>query len=107
MPVCWAPPPLAPSARLAAVGVRCGGKCKALYNTAGHHAQTCVCHLWSASGYHRGHEDLLAIWKELSVCAGVPVMILPAKLQWQVLTCDNRHADIKWDWPTQGGMAVI
>eukprot|EP00961_Rhodomonas_salina_P274504 3708875-Rhodomonas_salina.1 len=58
------PPP--PSARLAAAGVRCGGrlKCKALYDAAGHHAQTCVCH--SRSAYHRGHEDLLAIWKELS-----------------------------------------
>eukprot|EP00961_Rhodomonas_salina_P241779 3266080-Rhodomonas_salina.1 len=56
------PPPQA--ARLAAAGVRCGCKCKALYDAAGHHAQTCVCHLQSA--YHRGHEDLLAVWKELS-----------------------------------------
>eukprot|EP00961_Rhodomonas_salina_P016109 216733-Rhodomonas_salina.1 len=99
------PPP--PSARLAAAGVRCGSKCKALsgYNAAGHHAQTCVCH--SRSAYHRGHEDLLAIWKELSVCAGVPVTVLPAKLLLPVLTCEDRHSDIKWDWQTLRGVVVI
>eukprot|EP00961_Rhodomonas_salina_P287754 3887754-Rhodomonas_salina.1 len=96
--------PLPPSAHLEAAGVRCGGKCKALYYAARHHAQTCVCHLLSA--YHRGHKDL-QIWKELSVCAGVPVTILPAKLQQPVLTGVDSHADIKWDWPTLRGVAVM
>eukprot|EP00961_Rhodomonas_salina_P259868 3511823-Rhodomonas_salina.1 len=77
------PPP--PSARLAAAGVLCGGKCKALYHAAGHHAQTC----------------------ELSVRAGVPATILPSKLPTLLLTGDDRHADIKWDWPGQRGVAIV
>eukprot|EP00961_Rhodomonas_salina_P160517 2161095-Rhodomonas_salina.3 len=38
-----------------AAGVQCGGKCKALYDAAGHHAQTraCVCH--SRSAYPARH----------------------------------------------------
>eukprot|EP00961_Rhodomonas_salina_P150666 2029140-Rhodomonas_salina.2 len=37
---------------LAAARVRCSGKCKALYDAAGHHAQTCVCHSESLSAYY-------------------------------------------------------
>eukprot|EP00961_Rhodomonas_salina_P302991 3941052-Rhodomonas_salina.1 len=54
-----------------------------------------------------GHEDLLAIWKELCVCAGVPATILPSKLPSPVLTGDDRHTDIKWDWPTLRGVAIV
>eukprot|EP00961_Rhodomonas_salina_P071122 955008-Rhodomonas_salina.1 len=101
--------PPTPSARLAAAGVRCRGKCKAPYYSAGHHTQTCVCHSLSAYYSLRGHEDLLAVWKELSVCAGVPVMILPSnlKLPRPVLTGDNWHSDIKWDWPTLRGVVIV
>eukprot|EP00961_Rhodomonas_salina_P138359 1861108-Rhodomonas_salina.1 len=46
-------------------------------------------------------------YSELSVCAGVPATILPSKLPRPVLTGNARHADIKWDWPTRRGVAVV
>eukprot|EP00961_Rhodomonas_salina_P286365 3869516-Rhodomonas_salina.5 len=36
-----------------------------------------------------------------------PATILPSKLPWPVLTGDDRHADIKWDWLTLRGVAVV
>eukprot|EP00961_Rhodomonas_salina_P074623 1001986-Rhodomonas_salina.1 len=102
--VCRAPLP--PSARLGQQGCCAAASAsRALYDAAGHYAQTCVCH--SQSAYYRRLEDLLAVWKELSVCAGVPATILPSKLPLSVLTGDDLQAYIKWDWPKRRGMSVV
>eukprot|EP00961_Rhodomonas_salina_P163348 2200105-Rhodomonas_salina.2 len=69
------PPPC--SARLAGAEVRCCGKCRALYEAVGHHAQK---------------------W-----CPGDDSALLPRP----VLTGDDRHTDIKWDWPMRRGVAVV
>lgn len=94
-----------PSRALAQAEVRCRCSCKALYDAAGHHAQTCVSH--SRSAFHRGHEDVLAVWKELSSLAEVPATVLPAQLPRPPLTGDDRHADIKWELRTRRCVAVV